>query len=623
MARAKQRGRPGPARNEDLATDEVHMKMSLADSRDSKDASLAPIPADEVRDQVNHILASREFRRSTRLQRFLRLAVERSLAGEIDQMKEYIVGREVFDRGADYDPSLDSIVRVEARRLRRKLREYYQTHGRKDPILITFQPGSYVPAFVRIDHPEPALVAAESEGVVTLARPNPRTVAVLPFSNLSPEPEQEYFCDGITEDIINAISSIPKLQVIGRTSLFARKRIEDPHEIGIRLGAGTIIEGTVRKAGELLRVSARIIDSGTRRVRWSHVFDRKATDVFSIENEIASSVAHALRAVWQPERIRKAPSTEAYVLYLKGRQAWNQLSLKGYQSAIEQFNHAILLYPDYAAPYAGLADAHTWLALWGMMRPREALLKGKHAALEALRLDPGSAQAHSSLAAAKFFFDWDWQESLRLSNTALELQPSYLDGLHIYGTCLFFLGRFEEARASLEPAVHLDPLSFRMNRTMGTLCYLQGRANEAERWLEGAIALEPDSMESHYLLARLHLQQHRYDAALNEARECQKDPSSALALGILGVALTRNGDKAGALSTVERLAEMSSVRYVDPLASALVRVALGNFDAALECLRNGLMERSPAALLLNVDPLFDEIRSDPRFQSLVSSVKFP
>ena len=175
------------------------MKASLAGSRDSKDASPAPIPATEVWDQVNRILASPEFRRSMRLQRFLRLAVERTLTGQTDLMKEYIVGREVFDRGADYDPSVDSIVRVEAQRLRRKLREYYQTHGRKDPILITFQSGSYVPAFVRAVHLEPALVAAEAERVVTLARPNLCTVAVLPFSNLSPEPEQGVFlCDGIT-----------------------------------------------------------------------------------------------------------------------------------------------------------------------------------------------------------------------------------------------------------------------------------------------------------------------------------------------------------------------------------------------------------------------------------------
>jgi tetratricopeptide (TPR) repeat protein len=238
-------------------------------------------------------------------------------------------------------------------------------------------------------------------------------------------------------------------------------------------------------------------------------------------------------------------------------------------------------------------------------------------------LDPASAQAHSSLAASKFFFDWDWQESMVLLKRALELQPCYLDGLHLYGTCLFFLGHFEEARACLEPAVQLDPLSFRMNRTLGTLCYLQGRADEAERWLEAAIALEPDSMESHYLLVRLHLQQGRYDAALNEMLKCRKDPQGALGLGILGVVLSRNGDKAGALSALERLAEMSSVGYVDPLTSALVHVALGNFEAALECLENSLAERSPHALLLKVDPLFAEIRSESRFQNLVSSLKFP
>jgi len=297
------------------------------------------------------------------------------------------------------------------------------------------------------------------------------------------------------------------------------------------------------------------------------------------------------------------------------------MSRQGYQSAIEQFGQAISLYPDFAAPYAGLADVYTWLALWGMMRPREALPSAKHAALEALRLDPASAQAHSSLAATKFLFDWDWQESLVLAKRALELQPCYLDGHHIYGTCLFFLGHFEEARSYLEPAVHLDPLSFRLNRILGTLCYLEGKANEAERWLEAAIALEPDSTESRCLLARLRLLQHRYDAALDEALKCRQDSSSGLALGILGVTLMRTGDEAGALSTLERLAEMSSVGYVDPLSSALVHVALGNVDAALEFLENSLAERSPHALVLNFDPLFDDIRSDPRFQSLVASLK--
>jgi adenylate cyclase len=604
------------------------MKMFPGGSSDSKDApqalATAPISAAEVQDQLSRILVSPGFRRSARLQRFLRLAVERTLAGETDQLKEYIVGRDVFDRGADYDPRVDSIVRVEAQRLRRKLREYYQTHGRADSILITLRPGSYAPAFARADHPHSAPVPADAESLAAPARLDPRTVAVLPFSNLSPEPEQDYFCDGITEDIINALTAISELQVIGRTSMFALKPGPlDHHEIGARLGAGTIVEGTVRKAGDLLRVSVKIIESETRQALWSQVFDRETRDVFLIEDEIARSIAGTLRVTLGAGWSHKAPNTEAYVLYLKGRQAWNQMNQERYQAAIQQFSRAISLYPGFALPYAGLADTYTWLAMWGMMRPKEALLKGKHAALEALRLDPSLAQAHSSLSLLRFFFDWEWQEGLALVKEAIDLHPSYSDAHQIHGYFLLVMGRFEEAMPALERAVHLDPLSFRMNRTLGNLCYFQGRATEAEKWLEAAIALKPDSMESHYSLAKLRLQQRRYDAALREALECQRDPQDALALSILGVSLSHNGDRAGALRILNRLSEMSSVAYVDPVTSAFVHAALGNASAALECLGESLEERSPHALLLNVEPLFENLRSDSRFQELVASLKFP
>ena len=582
-----------------------------------------PISAAEVQDQLNQILASPEFHGSARLQRFLRLAVERTLAGEADQMKEYNVGRDVFDRGDDYDPRMDSIVRVEAQRLRRKLKDYYQTHGRAEPIVIAFEPGSYVPVFKR------ALARADrAQTTVTLVRPDVCTVAVLPFSNLSPEPEQEYFCDGITEDIINALTAIPELRVIGRTSMFAVKQTPpDLNEVSARWGAGTIIEGTVRKAGEVLRVSARIIDSETRQALWSQVFDRHTRDVFSIEDEIARSIADTLRVTLVPspqaERSPEASDTAAYIFYLKGRQAWNRMSREGYQFAIEQFNRAISLNRDFAPAYAGLADAYTWLTFWGMLRPSDAWPKGKRAAREALRLDPASAQAHSSLGATTFFFDWEWQESLKLFKNALDLQPGYLDGHQLYGLCLLILGRFDEALPHLERIVQLDPLSFRQNRTLGLLHYLQGHAKEAGKWVEAAIALEPDSVESHYFMARLHLQQRRYEAALAEAVNCQKDLPAPLALSILGVSLMRHGDRTGALRTLERLAAMSSAGYVDPLASAFVHVALGDSSAALECLRRSLDERSPHALFLNVDPLLDELRPDSRFQSLVSGLMFP
>ena len=560
-----------------------------------------------------------------RLQRFLRLAVEHKLAGETDPLKEYTVGRDAFDRGADYDPRVDSIVRVEAQRLRRKLREYYSTAS-AEPVVIRIPPGSYVPEFTRGDqapaeiHTEPASAAAPT------APPDPYTVAVLPFSNLSSEPEQQYFCDGITEDIINALTSITELQVIGRTSMFVLGRgVRDPREIGTRLGAGTIVEGTVRKAGEVLRVSAKIIDSETRQAKWSQVFDRKTQDVFEIEDEIAHSIAGTLRVTLRtghaPEAGRQAPSAEAHVLYLKGRQAWNRMSRAGYLSAIDRFSRAISLYPDYAPPYAGLSDAYLWFSLWGMIRPKEALRKSKPAALEALRLDPGLAAAYASLGASVVFFDRDPQEGLALLKKAIALQPSYAIGHQLYGTCLMTLGRLEEALAPLERAVHLDPFALRTNRSLGVGYYLLGRAKEAEHWIEAAIALDSRAAESHYMLARVHLQQGRLEQALSEARKCDRDRPSAIPLSMVGVTLARSGDQVGAARILKRLEKMSLVDYVDPLASAFVETALGNLDAALEFVRKSLEEQSPFAAFMNVDPLFDELRSDPRFCELSSRLK--
>jgi serine/threonine-protein kinase len=262
-----------------------------------------PISEFEIQTELHRILASPEFRSSERLRRFLRFAVERTLAGEAAQLKEYLVGREVFDRGSSYDPRTDSIVRVEAQRLRRKLREYYQAHGSADPIRISIQAGSYVPAFAR-----PVRVDADgAENSASPGPPDPRTVAVFPFSNLSPEPNQEYFCDGIAEDIINALTPIPQFKVIARaTTLSLKRSTADLREMGSHLGAGTIIEGTVRKAGNVLRISAKLVSSETQQVLWSWAFDRPAQDLFAVGDEIARSIADALRATLGPDFHSKA-----------------------------------------------------------------------------------------------------------------------------------------------------------------------------------------------------------------------------------------------------------------------------------------------------------------------------
>ncbi len=587
----------------------------------------ARVSAAEVQDQLERILASRGFRGSARLQRFLRLAVERTLAGQTDQLKEYSVGRDAFDRGVDYDPRADSIVRVEAQRLRRKLREYYRAAGADDPVVIHLSPGSYVPEFKRTLRPS-ADIPVDAPVAATLAPLDPRTVAVLPFSNLSLEPAQQYFCDGITEDIINALTPIGDLQVIGRTSMFALKRgIHDPREIGARLGAGTIVEGSVRKAGKMLRVSAKIIDSETRQTTWSQVFDRKTQDLFAIEDEIAHSIAGTLRVTLRPslppEASHEAPSVQAHVLYLRGRQAWNRVTRAGFKSAIDLFSRAISLYPEYAPPYAGLADAYFWFSWWEMMRPKEALAKCKNAALEASRLDPGSAAAHASLGAATFFFEKRHSEGLALLQKSIDLQPSCATAHQICGICLVALRRFEEGLTHLQRAVQLDPLSIRTNRSLGVGYYFLGRAKEAEQYFEAAIALDPEALDSHHLLARLYLQEGQIEKALHEARKIDRRRPGAVPLSILGVCLARSGDEAGAMRILKRLAKMSAADYVDPLASAFIEAALGNSTAAIGWIRKSLEEGSPLAALVNVDPLFEELRSDPRFYESVGLPSHP
>ncbi len=577
----------------------------------------------EVQEQLRRIESSAGFRGSARLQRFLRIAIERTLAGQTDQLKEYAVGRDVFQRGERYDPRTDSIVRVEARRLRSKLRQYYQTEGASDPVVIRFPRGSYVPEFARAGQmeEEPAPPPAPTEKSW-----NVRTVAVLPFSNLSPEAEQQFFCDGITEDIINALTAVPDLQVIGRASMFAVER-EDPREIGARLGAGTIIDGSVRKSGELLRISVKIIDAETRQAVWSHIYDRRPPDVFVIEDEIAHSIADTLRVPFEQAESQlagyKAPTAEAHVLYLRGRQSWNRMTQEGFLSAIEIFRHANSLYPEYSPPYAGLADAYAWLAVWGMIRPDDGLVKARDAAREALRLDPKSAHALVSLGLATCFGEWNWVGGLPMVKAGLMLQPSYSEGYHICGIIQSCLGRLEDARQSLEKAVYLDPLSVRTNRVLGLVFYLAGRSKEAQQWFEAAIALQPDSAESYYLLARSYLQQQRYTEALDAARKCDTVPPSAVPLSILGVSLVSNGDRAGAVRILERLEEMAASGYVDPSASAVVHASLGNREEALRCLKRSIEEHAPLAAFINVDPLYEEFRGDAKFRELVGELRFP
>ncbi len=243
--------------------------------------------AQSIRSQLQNIIAGQEFAKSERLCRFLRFTVERSLAGEAGQLNQYTLGIDVFDRGKSYDPRIDSIVRVEACRLRSKLKRYYDTH-KSDRVLIEFPPGSYAPRFRERMPTAPATPVRSPASSLT--------IAVLPFVNLGPDADQDFLCDGITETILNELATVPELSVVARTSVFHFKgKTGDIRKIGERLGAGTIVEGTVRKAGDQLRVSAMAVKVADGCSLWSSTFDRQVSDVFAIQDEIASAVADSLR----------------------------------------------------------------------------------------------------------------------------------------------------------------------------------------------------------------------------------------------------------------------------------------------------------------------------------------
>ena len=274
----------------------------------------SPVPAEEVRAQLDKVLASEHFVKSVRLSRFLRLAVERTLEGHPDGLKEFSLGRDVFDRRSDYDPRTDSIVRVEALRLRRKLAEYYSHGGRHDTVWIAFQPGSYVPAFRWRQAPE---LANESDAAAPSL--DPSTVAVLPFVNLSPDPAEALFCDGTTEEVIHKLTSVGGLKVLGLTTVFALKESKDgPMATCRKLGVGTLIEGSVRRSRSRFRVTAKGVSVKTGRTLWSRSFERPVEDIFSLQDEIAHKVASALHTPIKPPARNRGPGVEAYTLYLKG-----------------------------------------------------------------------------------------------------------------------------------------------------------------------------------------------------------------------------------------------------------------------------------------------------------------
>ena len=458
--------------------------------------------------------------------------------------------------------------------------------------------------------------------------PRSRAIAVLPFVNSSPDPENEYFSDGITDELITALTKVEGLRVASRTSAFALKNVrEDVRALGARLDVSAVLEGTVRKAGNRLRITVQLTDVADGRALWSERYDREMADVFAIQDEIAGTIVRTLRSTLLGELgdttpVRYTANVRAYSLYLKGRFWWNRRSQAAIKEGIRFFEQAIEEDPGYALAYSGLADSYALDLDYRGAPVVEGMERAKAEARKAIALDETLAEAHTSLAWVTFIYDWDWVAAEREFNRAIELNPRYSTARQWHAWYLVAMGRFDDALAEGRAAIELDPLSVSIRRSMGWLQYYARDFDGALENLRRALAMNPTSEETHRLLGLVYAQQELYDEAAASFREAVvNSESDMLSYAGLGQVAALRGRTDEARAVIRELEERQRTRYVSPVALAMIQLGLGEVDAAFDLLEQAYQDRRGWLAYLRVEPMFDSLRSDSRFGGLLQRMR--
>jgi len=469
--------------------------------------------------------------------------------------------------------------------------------------------------------------AAFAEALAQPAALSPRapSVAVLPFLNLSADPENEYFADGITEDVIAQLSKIRALKVISRTSMMQfKKREQGLREIGARLEVATLLEGSVRRVGDRVRIVAQLIDAETDQHLWAETYDRQLTDIFAIQSEVALHIAAALRAELSPDekrRIGREPTrdVQAYQLYLQGRHWFIRYTEEGIRKGIEYFEQAIARDPSYALAYASLSLAYVELAETGLHPPGEAYARAKQAVAQALALDSGLGEAHFMLAFLKFLYDFDWTGAEQEFKRALELNPSSADTHDYYGRMLSALERYDEAIAMVQRAQELDPLAHPLD--IATALLRAGRYDEALRAARPVVELDPHYARGHATLGWAYLKKDRRDEGLAELEQAVAlSPGNTTWLAQLGQAYALVGKTRQAREVLHQLEQLSRQKYVSPYHMAYVYTGLGEQDTAMDWLERAYAERAGGVYGIKGSFLFTGLRSHPRFTALLKQM---
>ena len=459
-----------------------------------------------------------------------------------------------------------------------------------------------------------------------LARPS---IAVLPFADMSPEGDQEYFCDGLAEEITSALTRVEGLRVVARTSAFSfkGKDVAAP-VIGRKLGVETLLDGSVRKAGDRLRIAVNLTNAETGYELWSQKYDREMEDIFAIQDEIQLAIVEQLKVTLLGDDMaalakRHTVDPEAFSLYWKGRFFWNKRTEEGYRKGLGYFQQAIEQDPSYALAYVGVADSYDLLGWYDHLAPEEAFPKARTAARKAMELDERLAEAHATSGWICANYDWSWECAEAGYKRAIELNPGYATARQWYAEYLSYRGRHREAIAHAERAVELDPLSIIINCDLGQVLYYAREYERAATQLRKALEMDADFAVAHFFLAFVHLQDQEYGEAIKAAKRAldlsgKDDPHHVAQLGAV-YAFSGEVDKARA--TLKTLRALSRERYVSPFCVALVHAGLGQIGEAFEWLNKAFDAHDHWLETLKVHPAIDVLRPDPRYAELLGKMR--
>jgi TolB-like protein/Tfp pilus assembly protein PilF len=453
---------------------------------------------------------------------------------------------------------------------------------------------------------------------VPKAAPAAQSIAVLPFLDLNQNEDNEIFCDGLTEELINALAHVPELRVVARTSAFQFKgRAADIRSIGGRLGVRTVLEGSVRRSGDRLRITAQLVNTADGCHFWSQRYDRMMQDIFELQEEIANGIVEALQASLGGHRIRRplGADLETYRLYLEGRFHWNKRTRAGILAAVECFERVLARDSGMALAWAGLADCYLMSGLAGV--PLEgALLKGRAAARQALELDGTLAEVHTTLAFASAVFDYDWVAAEAGFRRALDLNPNYANAHLLYAAVvLSSTGRLEAAFDHQRRALELDPLSAVMTSAMGTCYLMMRRFDQAISACQRALELDPAYPWAYRWLGEAYLLKGRYEEAENAFSRIE---APMFAEGLLGFCYARTNRQAQAREIVARLQNTNSPAL--GLQLAILHLGLGDLQPAIDCLKQACNTHVPGIHWLKIEPIWDGLRTQRRFADLLESM---